>query len=143
MITYTSGNILESTADVIVIPTNCQGVAGKGLAKAAADKWPNWNEQYHYRRSGYVAGQIYWFRMANGPSYICAMMTKKQWRNPSKLIWITSALDELREGLKGNIVATVAMPKVGCGLGGLDWTDVQREIDARLLHADFDTIVYI
>ena len=45
-IKYVQGNILESDAQAVAIPVNAVGVAGAGLALAAARRWPYWAESY-------------------------------------------------------------------------------------------------
>jgi hypothetical protein len=48
--------------------------------------------------------------------------TKEDWRNPSKICWIENGLKSL---LKAITTESIALPKLGCGLGGLDWKQVK------------------
>ena len=48
MIQYVQGNILETTAKVIVNPVNTVGVMGKGLALHLKNKYPNMFNKYRY-----------------------------------------------------------------------------------------------
>ena len=46
MVTYHSGNILDSGADLICHQVNCQGAMNSGVAKAIRQKWPQVYTEY-------------------------------------------------------------------------------------------------
>jgi O-acetyl-ADP-ribose deacetylase (regulator of RNase III) len=46
MITFHSGNILDSGADLICHQVNCQGAMNSGVAKAIREKWPQVYDEY-------------------------------------------------------------------------------------------------
>lgn len=132
MIRMVKGDILESDAPVIVIPVNCKGVMGKGLALQAKNKWPEMFEIYKSFcegacprfPSGLEPGGVVCIQ--NTPSqFIACLATKDDWKNPSKLEWVERGLKELIVmSVKVNR-CHIAIPKLGCGLGGLDWCDVK------------------
>lgn len=117
-----SGDIFESNADYLINPVNCLGVSGAGLAKEFAKRYPAAQELYEAScrfgivRPGYplFAGGIIYFP------------TKDDWRKPSRIDWIQEGLlavaDELLPG------ESVAIPALGCGLGGLNWEDVYESV---------------
>jgi len=122
MIEYKSGNILESKCQAIVIPTNIKGIQGAGLAKQARDKFPHWNKKYHHWcvQEKSAIGKLHVY--TTYPSqYIIGFPTKKDWRFPSKLIYIEIGLDALVNLLDQGFIYSIAIPKLGCGLGGLNW----------------------
>lgn len=132
MIREVSGDILESTAPVIVIPVNCKGVMGKGLALQAKKKWPKMFESYKSFCEGACpsypdglepGGVIYMQHTPN--KYIACLATKDDWRNPSKLEWVETGLRQLVIVSMQINRCHIAIPKLGCGLGGLDWCDVK------------------
>ena len=47
--------------------------------------------------------------------------TKQDWRNPSKLEYLHSGLQWLVENAAKSGIDSLAMPALGCGLGGLRW----------------------
>lgn len=123
MISYRTGNLLD-TPGIPVIPVNCVGVMGKGLAKQAAEKWP-WMEAEYKRRCKarliLEGGDVSW--VYDGKQMVCLFATKKHWKAPSEIAWIASGLARLRDVATSETVMN--LPKLGCGLGGLDWADVK------------------
>jgi O-acetyl-ADP-ribose deacetylase (regulator of RNase III) len=57
------------------------------------------------------------------------MATKDHWRQPSQLEWIEEGLSNLASlvGIRGT--QSVALPAIGCGYGGLRWSDVRVLIE--------------
>ena len=78
----------------------------------------------------------------DAPRWIVNFPTKQNWLAPSKLEWIESGLKDLRRFLVENHVGSVAIPALGAGLGGLDWTDVRALIERELAGLETEVIVY-
>lgn len=130
--TLTRGSILDSTADVLVNPTNCAGPMGKGLAAAYKLKYPGLETWYKKQIEGFQPGDVHFYDPCDG-QLIASLATKNHWKNPSKLEWIERGVHRLRdvcEDLSGDPVIdelpihTVAVPPLGAGLGGLNKFDV-------------------
>lgn len=128
----TQGNILDSTADVLVNTTNCVGVMGKGLAFMFKKKYPELETWYKKQTPNMKPGDIHFYDPGDG-KLIANMATKNHWKNPSKLEWIKTGafnLREICEDLSGDPVIdglpihSVAVPPLGAGLGGLNKFDV-------------------
>ncbi len=70
--------------------------------------------------------------------------TKDHWRNPSKLEWVVSCLQSIAERIVETNTPSIAIPALGCGLGGLSWTVVQP-LMTKYLGAlpDVDTTVTV
>lgn len=129
MINFVKGNIFDSQAEALVCPVNCVGVMGAGLALA----FKNYSRgNYDYYRascaSGWlVPGRVLTFKQADG-SYIINFPTKNHWKSPSKMEWILSGMDALLVDIHKFKIKSVAIPAIGCGLGGLKWEDVKKVI---------------
>lgn len=129
----TQGNILDSGAAVIVIPVNVVGVAGAGLALAAKQRFPAWFRDYdgHCECRALRPGDalLHPSDVANAPR-IVSLATKGDWRRPSRPEWVHSGLISLVGLMEQLRPASVAIPAVGCGKGGLWWPDVRPLIVA-------------
>ena len=68
----------------------------------------------------------------NGPRWIVNFPTKKHWRNPARLEWIESGLAALKEVIRRKEIRSIALPPLGCGNGGLEWSVVRPKIEAAL-----------
>jgi len=133
---YCRGNLLEADAEALVNPINTHGVMGKGLALAFKNAFP---ENFRAYAQACQAGQVTTGKMFTteqlallGPRWIINFPTKQHWRDPSELEWINQGLMDLRKVLAHNQISSVAIPPLGCGLGGLDWQLVKPRIEDAL-----------
>lgn len=144
---YAEGDILSSNADAIVNPCNTHGACGAGLSRQLAEKWPWWVSDYKSMcASGRVqTGKVQMSRsVIDGLPHIIHLPTKDDWRKPSKMTFIKDGLDSLVQLCEHEQLVSVAIPKLGCGLGGLQWPLVNMRIRASL--SDIRTtkfVVYI
>ena len=65
----------------------------------------------------------------NNPRFIVNFPTKNHWRGQSRIEDIESGLQSLVKAIKENEIKSMAMPALGCGLGGLDYAEVKLLID--------------
>lgn len=140
-ISYVKGNILASEADVIVIPVNTVGVMGKGLALEYKNRYPQGFLSYKNQcASGALSTRApgVYSNYRNGiPRWHIFFATKEHWRQASSMAYIMGGCLGLVEMLPkcasqkvgySNNPLTVAIPKLGCGLGGLEWRPVHDVI---------------
>jgi O-acetyl-ADP-ribose deacetylase (regulator of RNase III) len=64
------------------------------------------------------------------------------WKSRSWLADIDSGLRDLRRVLRELEIASVAVPPLGCGLGGLSWADVRPRIEDALADLPTRVLVY-
>lgn len=112
---------------VVVIPVNCVGVMGAGLARQFKLRYP---EQARYYRNLCEQGRISMKNCRSGlyysPAYLeesraCLFPTKNHWRDRSSLPEIRLGLEELIYDIDRMGFYLVLMPAPGCGCGGLEW----------------------
>lgn len=118
------GNIFNSSCEYLVNPVNCVGVMGKGLALEFKNKYPLNFEVYKKAcdSASFNIGNLLIVPVDN--KFIVNFPTKKHWRNKSDLEFIKIGLEELKVAIKEFNIKSIALPKLGCGLGGLDWNEV-------------------
>ena len=136
MIEFTKGDLLEDSAHAVVNTVNCVGVMGRGIALQFKKKFPeNFKAYADACEQGQVRpGSMFVFRNRDmfGPEYIINFPTKRHWRSKSNLQDIENGLSDLIRVVKENGIQSVAIPPLGCGLGGLDWLEVKDVIAAKL-----------
>jgi O-acetyl-ADP-ribose deacetylase (regulator of RNase III) len=147
MITYKRGNILEDTARALVNTVNEVGVMGKGVALMFKEAFPGNAREYERAcRAGEVhVGTMHATRDRDliGERWIINFPTKKHWRNPSKLEWIRDGLNDLVRVIRENGIQSIAIPPLGCGHGGLEWSQVHKLIEATFSSLpDVDVSIY-
>lgn len=139
---YRTGNIWNSGADAIVVTVNCKGIMGAGLAKQCKERHAEVFIKYQAdcRRGAPSPGDLATFGTKSGKYEILAAFTKDDWRQPSELRWVDNILKRLVASTpKGQ---TVAVPPLGCGLGGLEWADVGPLVHEHLATAEGTFLVY-
>jgi hypothetical protein len=112
-------NILHTAADTVLVPTNTLKVFGAGLAKEVHQQW--WF-RFDSGRLPWLPGRLYDMTADDQLPRIVSATTKDHWRDPSQLIWVESILAELA-GWTTADWGRVAVPRLGCGLGGLDFDE--------------------
>ena len=132
MIEFSEGSLFDSGAAALVNPVNVVGVMGKGLALEFSKRFPKASADYRAACADgrMKLGQV--FAAEEGGVTILHFPTKQHWRNPSKLEYIMEGLHSLVETLRSRGIASVAVPPLGCGCGGLDWARVRPLIVSAL-----------
>lgn len=144
MIRYTTGNLLDDPADALVNAVNCVGVMGRGIALEFKKRFP---ENFQKYQAACLGGEIhvgFMFVTKEAGKTIINFPTKKHWRNRSHLSWIETGLRfDLRRIIILNDIRSIAIPALGCGLGGLPWDKVRYLIEDGLGRLDgVDVVVY-
>ena len=141
MIIYKEGNIFDSDANYLVNPVNMVGTSGKGLALEFKKKYPKVDKIYQVVCSsgGFEMGDI--LQVPTGDDkFVLFFPTKQHWRDPSKYDYIERGLDSLKYYCQDmDKCSIVAIPKLGCGLGGLKWGKVNQLIYNYLKDIDHVT----
>ena len=150
MLEFTRGNLFEAEVEALVNTVNTVGVMGKGIALQFSKSFPEIVPAYKDAcKSGeLVTGKVQVIELPllagmQGPKYVINFPTKKHWRGDSKIEFIQTGLQSLREEIAQRQIKSIAIPPLGCGLGGLQWGDVRREIESALSDvADVQIVVY-
>lgn len=147
MIRYATGNLLLADAEALVNTVNTVGVMGKGIALQFKEAFPTNFYAYEEasKRHQVEIGKMFVTETGrfDGPKWIINFPTKKEWRHPSKLEYVRSGLVDLVRVVREKRIRSIALPPLGCGFGGLDWTQVRQSIEAALSElSDVDVLVF-
>jgi len=132
-IQLTKGDILRAEAEALVNTVNCVGFMGRGIAAQFKRAYPSNFQEY---RKACEAGEVVPGRMfvtetgeLTGPRYIVNFPTKRHWRAKSRIEDIEAGLEALVSEVQARGIRSLAVPPLGCGLGGLRWSDVRPLIE--------------
>lgn len=148
MITLATGNLFDAPTEAVVNAVNTVGVMGKGLALQFKQAYPKMFVAY---AQACALGEVKLGRMhvydlglANtAPRWIINFPTKGHWRSGSRLADVEAGLFDLREVVRSRLIRSLAIPALGCGLGGLNWRDVQPRIEAAFSYLpDVNVVLY-
>jgi O-acetyl-ADP-ribose deacetylase (regulator of RNase III) len=133
MIEIAKGNILEADAEALVNTVNCVGFMGKGIALQFKQAFPANFKAYEVacKAGEVVPGRMFIFDngLLINPRYVINFPTKRHWRGKSRMADIRSGLKALMADIRRLGVRSIAVPPLGCGLGGLDWREVRPMIE--------------
>lgn len=129
MIDVYKGNILDCGMP-FVNPINCFAVSGAGLAKQVVVRWPHINQELKaiYKNHGIEFGKVYCVPTYSREQFVLCVATKRHWRDKSNIDDVVRGIDALRWFVGENNIDRVCIPPLGCGLGGLQWSQVKPEI---------------
>jgi O-acetyl-ADP-ribose deacetylase (regulator of RNase III) len=121
------GNLLAAEVDALVNTVNTVGVMGKGLALQFKKAFPENLAAYERacKAGEVVTGRMHVVTRLSSPKFIINFPTKQHWRQPSKLEYVRDGLRDLTAQVRALGIESIAIPALGCGNGGLDWTDVR------------------
>ncbi|WP_318617084.1 macro domain-containing protein [Sporosarcina sp. YIM B06819] len=133
MIVLLTGNLLEDQSEAYVNTVNTVGVMGKGIALQFKQAFPDVFKTYAKDcKQGLVeVGSMHVVAVdgLTNPKYVINFPTKKHWRDPSQIDYIESGLMDLVKVVKELGIQSIAIPPLGCGNGGLEWSVVLPKIE--------------
>ena len=142
----TRGNLLESEVEGLVNTVNTVGVMGKGIALQFKNAFPANYKAYAKacKRRDVNLGKMFVFDngQLTAPRWIVNFPTKGHWRSRSRIGDVAAGLDDLRCVIIELGIASIAIPPLGCGNGGLDWSDVRPLIKEKLDSLETDVLLY-
>ena len=129
MIKEVTGNIFDADVEALVNPVNCVGVMGAGLAKQFKEKYPRYFQFYTACCKAeiiYLGNvHIYETEAKTSHRYLISFPTKRHWKDVSEYPVIKEGLIDLCSVISAFRIASIAIPALGCGLGGLDWEEIK------------------
>lgn len=136
MLELTTGNLLDAQAEALVNTVNTVGVMGKGIALQFRLAFPRNYELYQSacKRGEVVPGKMFVVPTdrLDDPKYIINFPTKLHWKGKSRLEDIDTGLVDLVNVIRRENIKSVAIPPLGCGNGGLNWSEVRPRILSAL-----------
>ena len=133
MIQTANGNLLDADAEALVNAVNCVGVMGRGIALQFREAFPDNYTAYKAvcDRGELCPGRMFVFDLQRetNPRFIINFPTKRHWRDHSRLEDIQAGMSSLVGEIRQRQISSIAIPPLGCGLGGLDWNEVRPIIE--------------
>lgn len=132
-IIYVKGNLLDAPQQLIAHQVNCQGVMGSGVAKALRDRWPSLFMGYKVFIDqvphGELLGKTYVHQTFDN-KFILNIFSQDKYLPRTVCHTNYQAMEKAFIDLKESFAGDMAIPKIGCGLGGGDWDIVSGLIES-------------
>jgi O-acetyl-ADP-ribose deacetylase (regulator of RNase III) len=148
MIYEVAGDILQTEAAAIAHGVAANDPMKQGLAAALHERFPAMHKDFHHwcRQNHPKLGSAWIWSGAGGVRIINLITQDGGYERGSKpqratVSNVNHALRALRKLIETERLASVALPRLATGVGGLDWADVRPLIDKQL--ADSGATIYI
>lgn len=124
-----TGDLFDSGAAILAHGVNIRGAMAGGIAAAFARRWPalEWSYRQTCLEGRLRVGEVFYWQAPNGP-LIANVATQDDPGPCARMPWLVSGLSHVLGVADGLGVATVAIPRIGCGIGGLSWKEVSWAI---------------
>jgi O-acetyl-ADP-ribose deacetylase (regulator of RNase III) len=105
---------------------NCAGGMGAGIAIEFKKRWPRMYEEYALRCTDrrFQLGDV--FTWSEEGKTIYNLGTQEHWRKKAQLPALAKALRTMATLATNAGVERIGLPRIGAGLGGLDWMRVKK-----------------
>lgn len=147
MITIQQGDLLNAQG-LLLHGCNAQGVMGSGVALSVKQRWPGVFQLYkrfcEVTPSPQRLGCVVFAETGDGvvvANCITQEFFGKDGAKYASYDLIDTCMISVGEYMAEYAIRTVHMPKIGCGLGGLNWRAVQAIVEHRL--QNYDVVVYV
>ena len=146
-IEYRTGNLLNADVEALVNAVNTVGVMGKGIALQFKQAFPENFKAYQKacKQGEVVPGRMFVVDRQSvvNPRFIVNFPTKRHWKGSARLSDIESGLQDLVKVVEERGIRSIAIPPLGCGLGGLDWNEVRPLVVSSLSEVqDLRVVLY-
>lgn len=121
------GDLFLSSSLALGHGVNCVGVMGAGIAPKFRSLSEEMYQKYrsHCKDGSLVPGMTYAYLLDDG-RWVYNMATQDKPGRYARLEWVYKSARKALVHADRNGVESISIPKIGCGIGGLDWADVQK-----------------
>ncbi len=156
------GDMFFSQMQTLTISVNTVGIMGKGLASRAKYQFPDMYVAYQdvCREKRLTMGRPYLYKREasldedladepetlpnpNSNKWFLLFPTKEHWKQGSDAKGIEEGLQWVVENYKSEGIQSIALPALGCGLGGLNWKDIGPMMCRYLSKLDIQVAIYL
>ena len=134
-IQFVAGDLFEnaSSDQAFAHGCNCQGSMGAGIAKGFKAQYPEMFEQFRARCKAkprqFNLGDAWLWKGSDRPWVFNLGTQEEIWHARASYEAIETALVEMRRQADAEGIASIAMPRIGVGYGGLSWKKVRAIIE--------------
>lgn len=142
MIIHKTGNLFDTELNSIAHGVNVDGLMGAGIAKTFRSLYPtNYQTYRHACGTGVLKpGKMHVWYEKN--MFIYNLASQDRPGPTAQLKWLKSALDKAIVHAVRSGTTSMAVPRIGAGIGGLDWEDVLELMTELAAKYDFTLEVW-
>jgi O-acetyl-ADP-ribose deacetylase (regulator of RNase III) len=121
---------------------NCAGAMGAGIAVEFKRRFPGMFDEYRRRCADGTFGLGDVFPWSEGDRIVYNLGTQPHWRKRAELPAIEKALATMVSLAEKDGVPRIGLPRVGAGLGALDWSLVRAALTTAGERTGVELVVF-
>ena len=147
-VTFISGNLMRHPGlRAIAHGCNCRGIMGAGVALQVRTQYPKCFQEYSAMcKSGRLKlGGVHAWKDVSTGMMVFNMATQQDPGADATLPALEQSLLTWEKECISRKIATVGLPKIGAGIGGLRWEDVKAllvDMSSQSESSDVDFLVF-
>lgn len=124
------GDLFSTRASALGHGVNCRGAMGAGIAPAFKKLSPAMYQAYrgHCQGGTLQPGMVFPWTLEDG-RVIYNMATQDRPGRHARLEWVATCASKVLTHADLRGIDEVAIPRIGCGIGGLQWEAVQDVLE--------------
>lgn len=121
---------------------NSAGTMNAGISVAFKKRWPRMFDEYTQRCQDkrFELGEV--FVWSEGDELVYNLAIQENWKKRPKLAALKRALTKAIELASHAGVERIALPRLGAGVGGLDWPRVRKLLTELGEETDIELVVF-
>lgn len=140
-----NGDLFTTDARGIGHGINCKGKMGAGIAVLFRKKYPEMFTKYQEKclAGEIMPGDCFVWDNEDG-TFVYNLASQDYPGKHAKLFWLGNAAAKALKHADSHGVKAIALPQIGCGIGGLDWNEVASLLEEveRNYNAHFEIYIY-
>jgi O-acetyl-ADP-ribose deacetylase (regulator of RNase III) len=121
---------------------NCAGSMGAGIAVEFKRRFPRMFDEYRARCADGRFGLGDVFVWSEGEMTVYNLGTQEHWKKKAQLAALTKAVGRMVALAEKGGIERIALPRIGAGLGGLDWPKVRSVLEQAGEATGIDLVVF-
>lgn len=142
----TQGDLFTDRHPALGHGVNCRGLMGAGIAITFKRRYPEMFDKYKRfcDAEKLTPGMVYPYLDDKRNTWIYNMATQNNPGKNAHLMYVEECAEKVLTHADENSISYVAIPLIGCGIGGLSWQNVQIILEkAEENHEAFFHVYYL
>lgn len=134
---HREGNVFNTELPAIGHGVNTKGDMGSGIAATIREMYPSVNKAYKHacktgnlNPGGHIAIRAEEFE-GDSPRYILNIASQKKTGRNARYDYLEASMTKAFEWVDEAGLEGLALPEIGAGIGGLEWSDVLAIIENK------------
>ena len=143
MLKEVNSSLFDLKVDALAHGCNTQGIMNAGIAKDFREKYPQMFEEYQsYCKSGlFQTGDIHVYQDNKTGIYIINIASQFDLETGARIEYIRKGLNKVEKQYSSLGIQSLALPRIGCNLGKLNWREVKPVIEEVFSGSKLEVIV--